>query len=73
VLHNYARDRQHVRDDLLLPEVDAELAAMAPEPADDANLIRSVTQSVAWSDFRQQHADEMFAEYLVAHAELTFE
>jgi hypothetical protein len=62
-----------VRDDFLLPEVDAELAAMAPEPTDDANLIRSVTQSVAWSDFRQQLADEMFAEYHVAHAELTFE
>jgi hypothetical protein len=46
---------------------------MAPEHADDANLIRSVTQSVAWSDFRQQFVDDMFAEYLVAHAELTFE
>jgi hypothetical protein len=43
VLHNYARDRQHVRDDLLLQEVDVELAAMSPEPADDANLIRSIT------------------------------
>jgi hypothetical protein len=58
VLHNYARHRQHVRDDLL---------------PDDANLIRSVTQSVAWSDFRQQFADEMFANYPVAHEELTME
>jgi hypothetical protein len=73
VLHNYARDRQHARDDLLLQEVDAELAVMAPKPADDANLIRSVTQSVAWSNFRQQFADQMFAGYLVAHEELTLE
>jgi hypothetical protein len=62
-----------VRDDLLLPEVDAELAAMTPEPVDDANLIRSVQLSDAWTDFRQQFADEMFADYLVAHAELTRE
>jgi hypothetical protein len=62
-----------VRDDLLLPEVDAELAAMTPEPVDDANLIRSVQLSDAWTDFRKQFADEMFADYLVAHAELTME
>ena len=62
-----------MRDDLLLQEVDAELAAMAPEPADDAALIRSVQQSDAWNDFRQQFADEMFAEYLVTHAELAME
>jgi hypothetical protein len=73
VLHNYARDRQHVRDNLLMPEVDAELAAMAPDIADDATLIRSVQQTTAWSDFRQQFADEMFAEYLVTHAELMME
>jgi hypothetical protein len=62
-----------VRDDLLLQEVDAELAAMAPEPADDATLIRSVQQTVAWSNFRQQFADEMFVEYLVARGELEIE
>ena len=73
MLHNYARDRQHLRDDLLLDEVDAELATMTPEPADDATLIRSVQQTAAWSDFRQQFADDMFAEYLVAHAELEME
>ena len=62
-----------MRDNLLLQEVDAELAAMAPEPVDDANLITSVQQTVAWSAFRQQFADEMYAEYLVAHGELEFE
>jgi hypothetical protein len=72
-LHNYARDRQHVRDDLLLQEVDAELAAMTPDPVDDATLIRSVGQTVAWSNFRQQFADDMYAEYLVAHGQLELE
>jgi hypothetical protein len=37
VLHNYARDRQHHKDDLLLLKVDDEI-----EPIDDANLITSV-------------------------------
>jgi len=62
-----------VRDDLLLQEVDAELAALTPEPAEDVALIRSVAPSDAWSNFRQQFADDMFADYLVAHAELTME
>ena len=70
MLHNYARDRQHVRDDLLLPEVDAELAAMTPKPVDDSTLIRTVRQTAAWKNFRQQFADDMFADYLVAHAEM---
>ena len=52
VLHNFARERQHLRDNLLLPEVDAELASMDVEPADDANVIRSVQQTIAWSNFR---------------------
>ena len=73
MLHSYARDRQHVRDNLLLQEVDAELAAMTPEPADDATLIRSVQQTEAWKNFRQQFADDMFADYLVAHGELQTE
>ena len=62
-----------MRDDLLLPEVDAELAAMDPEPVDPATLIRCVQQTDAWKAFRQQFADDMFADYLVAHAELEFE
>ena len=73
VLHNFARDRQHVRDDLLLPEVAAELAAMTPEPADDSTLIRSVQVSTAWSNFREQFAQDMYDEYLVAHGELELE
>ena len=43
-----ARDRQHQMDDLLLQEVDAELAAMPIEPVDDANSIRSVEVSPEW-------------------------
>ncbi|XP_051196783.1 protein ALP1-like [Lolium perenne] len=73
VLHNYARDRQHVRDDLLLQEIDAELAATVPEPADDVALIRSVQLSETWTTFRQDLADGMFAEYLVTHDELAME
>ena len=59
-----------MRDNLLLSEVDVELAAMTPDPVDDANFIRSVRITAAWKAFRQQFADEMFADYLVAHAEL---
>jgi hypothetical protein len=73
VLHNFARDRQHVRDNLLLQEVDAELAAMAPQPADDATLIRSVQQTVAWSAFREQFAEDMYDQYLVDHEEAQIE
>jgi hypothetical protein len=56
-----------------LQEVDAKLAATAPEPTDDATLIRSVQPSDAWTAFRQDFADEMFADYLVTHAELAME
>jgi hypothetical protein len=73
VLHNFARERQHVRDNLLLQEVDAELAAMTHELADDATSIRSVQQTPQWSNFREQFAEEMYAEYLVAHGELEIE
>lgn len=62
-----------MRDNLLLQEVDAELESMVPEPVDDASLIRSVQQTAAWSNFRQQFADEMYADYLVARGELEFE
>jgi hypothetical protein len=56
-----------------LQEVDAELAAMTHEPPDDATLIRSVQQTPQWSNFREQFAEEMYAEYLVAHGELEIE
>ena len=72
MLHNYARDRQHVRDDLLMQEIDAELAATTHAPA-YVPLITSVQASDLWNDFRQDLADEMFAEYLVAHDELAME
>nr|BAJ99284.1 predicted protein [Hordeum vulgare subsp. vulgare] len=62
-----------MRNDLLLQEVDAKLAAMAPEPVDDATFIRSVQQSDAWNTFRHDFADEMFAEYLATHAKLAME
>ena len=57
MLHNFARDRQHQMDDLLLQEVDAELAAMPIE----------------WNDFREELANDMFAEYLLRHGELALE
>ena len=70
VLHNFARDRQHVMDDLLLPEVDHELDDLELETGDDANLITSVEVTNEWTNFRQNFADDMYAEYLVRHAEL---
>ena len=73
VLHNFARDRQHVMDDLLLEEVDNEIASSEDDPLDDANLIRSVQVSTSWTNFREQLANDMFDEYLVRHAELELE
>jgi hypothetical protein len=73
VLHNYARDRQHHKDDLLLPEVDAELADAPIEPVDDANLITSVQVTAEWNSFRDQRANDMFDEYLLRHGELEME
>ena len=73
MLHNFARDRQHQMDDLLLQEVDAELAAMPIEPVDDANSITSVEVSPEWNDFREELANDMFAEYLLRHGELALE
>ncbi|XP_073365423.1 uncharacterized protein [Aegilops tauschii subsp. strangulata] len=69
VLHNFARDRQHMMDNLLLQELDNELASQ-PIEADDANSIRSVQVTNAWTNFRNQLSDDMFAEYVVAHANL---
>ena len=73
MLHNFARDRQHQMDDLLLQEVDAELAAMPIEPVDDANSITSVEVSPKWNAFREELANDMFAEYLLRHGELVLE
>ena len=56
-------------DDLLLPEVDHELDDLELEPGDDANLITSVEDTNEWTNFRQNFADDMYAEYLVRHAE----
>ena len=60
-------------DDLLLPEVDDELAAMANESIDDATLITSVQVTTEWNTFREQLANDMFVEYLVRHGELEME
>jgi succinylglutamate desuccinylase len=51
---NFAKcGRQHVRDvNLWLQEVNVEIAVLAHEPEDDATLIRSVQQTIAWSNFR---------------------
>ena len=70
VLHNYARERQYAMDDVLLEEVDIELAAQPIEPEDGGGYIRSVRGTNAWKNFRKQFAADMFADYLVAHAEL---
>ena len=40
-----------MRDNLLLREVDAALAAMTPETEDDATLIRSVQQKMHMVQF----------------------
>jgi hypothetical protein len=56
-------------DDLLLPKMDAELAAIPNDHADDADLIRSVTLSTSWNNSRVQLAQDMFVEYLEGHAE----
>ena len=56
-------------DNLLLQEVDNELASQ-PIEADDANSIRSVQVTNAWTNFRNQLSNDMFAEYVVAHANL---
>jgi hypothetical protein len=42
---------------------------MPNEPADDADLIRSVTLSTAWNNSRVQLAQDMFAEYIEGHDE----
>jgi hypothetical protein len=57
-------------DDLLLEEVDNELAAQPIEVEDGAGYITSVRVTTAWKNFRKQFADNMFADYLVAHAEM---
>lgn len=62
-----------MRDNLLLPEVDAELAAMPVEPVDDSMVIRTVQVTAEWTNYRQQFANDMYAEYLVRHAELEME
>ncbi|XP_014757809.1 uncharacterized protein LOC106866691 [Brachypodium distachyon] len=71
--HNFARDRQRVMDDLLLPEVDAEIVAQPIDHVDDAGYIRTVQVMNEWTNFRNQLADGMFADYQVAHVELEAE
>ena len=56
-------------DNLLLQGLDNELASQ-PIEADDASSIRSVQDTNAWTNFRNQLSDDMFAEYVVAHANL---
>ena len=51
-------------------EVDNELAAAPIEAEDGGAYIRSVTVTNAWKNFRKQLVADMFAEYLIAHAEL---
>ncbi|CAM0874640.1 unnamed protein product [Alopecurus aequalis] len=69
VLHNYASDRQYMMDDLLLEEVDNEIAAQPIEPKDGDGYIRSVRVTNAWKHFRKRFAADTSVDYLVAHAE----
>ena len=55
-------------DVLLLHEVDNEISQ--PIEADDANSIRSVQVTNAWSNLRNKLSSDMFAQYAVAHANL---
>ena len=57
-------------DDVLLEEVDNELAAQPIEVEDGVGHITCVRVTNAWKNFRKQFAADMFADYLVAHAEL---
>jgi len=63
VLHNFARDRQREMDDMLLQEVDNEIAATPVDILDDTNLIRNVQVTTEWNNFRDQLANDMFADY----------
>ena len=63
VLHNFARDRQREMDDMLLQEVDNEIAAAPVDIPDDTNLIRNVQITTEWNNFRDQLANDMFADY----------
>ena len=63
MLHNFARDRQREMDDMLLQEVDNEIAAAPFDILDDTNLIRNVQITTEWNNFRDQLANDMFADY----------
>jgi hypothetical protein len=56
-------------DNLLLEEVDNEIAAEPIDVEDGADYITSVRVTTEWNNFRKQFADDMFADYLVAHAQ----
>ena len=45
------------------------VAALNNDPNGD-NIIRSVQVTTAWTNFRNQLSNDMFAEYVVAHANL---
>ncbi|CAM0943673.1 unnamed protein product [Alopecurus aequalis] len=63
VLHNFARDRQREMDDILLQEVDNDIANAPIEVLDDVDLIKSVEVSTEWTEFREQLANDMLADY----------
>ena len=60
-------------DDLLLQEVDNDLADSEHEPMDEANLITCVEVTNEWTNFRQQLSEDVYAKYLLRHAELEME
>ena len=52
-------------DDVLLEQVDNELAAQTIEVEYGAGYITSVAVTNAWKNYRKQFAADMFADYLV--------
>ena len=50
-------------DDMLLQEVDNEIAAAPVDILNDTNLIRNVQVMTEWNNFRDQLANDMFADY----------
>ena len=57
-------------DNIILQEVDNDIAAAPIEFVDDSNLIRSVQVSNEWNNYRDQLANDMFNDYQARHSSL---
>lgn len=65
VFHNYVLDEQREWDAALLNEVDADLASATPmgDHVIDDEVIRHVQITSAWTQFREDLATRMYADY----------